>query len=106
MRRTLVGRDEEFDTCWRALLGRGSALVAGPTGIGKTALRREVVAEATTAGWLVLTCAPTESETTLPYAALADLLRALADRAAGLPRPRRVAAEAVLLARTNGPATW
>ncbi|WP_323136205.1 AAA family ATPase [Micromonospora sp. NBC_01655] len=97
MRHGVVGRDEVFDQAWR-LLGRpGPVLLEGPAGIGKTELWRALVAEAARAGWLVLSCAPTEAETELPYAALADLLGPLADRVAELPRPQRVAAEVVLL---------
>jgi DNA-binding CsgD family transcriptional regulator len=72
-------------------------LVEGPAGIGKTALWRALVARAERAGWLVLACAPSESEVELPFAALADLLRPLAALVPDLPRPQRVAAEVVLL---------
>ncbi|MFE0531505.1 AAA family ATPase [Micromonospora parva] len=97
MRRAIVGRDEVFDRSWR-LLGRpGPVLLEGPAGIGKTELWRALTARAAEAGWLVLSCAPTEAEAELPYAALADLLRPLADQVAALPGPQRVAAEVVLL---------
>ncbi|MDG4798795.1 LuxR family transcriptional regulator [Micromonospora sp. WMMD1082] len=97
MRRALVDRNDVFDQAWRSLNTPGSVLLEGPAGIGKTALQRALVAEATQAGWHVLACAPTESETDLPFAALADLLRPLADLVLGLPRPQRIAAEMVLL---------
>ncbi|WP_328415885.1 AAA family ATPase [Micromonospora sp. NBC_00389] len=97
MRRTIVGRDEVFDRAWQLLSQPGPVLLEGPAGIGKTELWRALVAQAAQAGWLVLSCAPTEAESELPYAALADLLRPLADRVAALPRPQRVAAEVVLL---------
>ncbi|MEU8010155.1 AAA family ATPase [Micromonospora parva] len=97
MRRAIVGRDEVFDRSWR-LLGRpGPVLLEGPAGIGKTELWRALTARAAEAGWLVLSCAPTEAEAELPYAALADLLRPLTDQVAALPGPQRVAAEVVLL---------
>ncbi|MEV6692296.1 AAA family ATPase [Micromonospora sp. NPDC051196] len=101
MRRALVGRDEVFDQAWRSLGEPGQVLLEGPAGIGKTALLRALVAEATQAGWLVLSCAPTECEADLPFAALADLLRPLAEQAAELPRPQRVAAEMVLVTRDS-----
>ncbi|QOC92806.1 LuxR family transcriptional regulator [Micromonospora craniellae] len=97
MRRSLVGRDDLFDLAWRALGEPGPVLLEGPAGIGKTALLRTLVAEATRSGWQVLTCAPTECEADLPFAALADLLRPLADLVVDLPRPQRAAAEVVLL---------
>jgi DNA-binding CsgD family transcriptional regulator len=75
----------------------GVVLVDGPAGIGKTAVWRALVAEAHRVGWLVLACAPTESEGVLPFAALADLLRPLTNWVTELPRPQRLAAEVVLL---------
>ncbi len=99
MRRALVGRDELFDQAWRSLNEPGPVLLEGPAGIGKTALLRVLVAEAAAAGWRVLSCAPTECEGDLPFAALADLLRPLAELTTDLPRPQRVAAETVLLTR-------
>ncbi|SIM79811.1 AAA family ATPase [Micromonospora cremea] len=97
MRRAIVGRDEVFDRAWQLLSRPGPVMLEGPPGIGKTELWRALVAHAAQAGWLVLSCAPTEAESELPYAALADLLRPLADRVAALPRPQRIAAEVVLL---------
>ncbi|MFC0528977.1 AAA family ATPase [Phytohabitans kaempferiae] len=93
----LVGRDALYERAWRALGKPGPVLLEGPAGIGKTSLWRALVGAAERAGWSVLTCAPTESEAALPFAALADLLRPLADQVPALPRPQRVAAEAVLL---------
>ncbi|MFD1321967.1 ATP-binding protein [Micromonospora sonneratiae] len=94
---TIAGRDAVLDQVWQALAVRQAVLLDGPAGIGKTAVWRALVAEATRRGWTVLTCAPTESEMVMPFAALADLLRPLAARITDLPRPQRVAAEAVLL---------
>ncbi|NLU78880.1 helix-turn-helix domain-containing protein [Micromonospora sp. HNM0581] len=102
MRGTLVGRDGVFDQTWRALREPGSVLLEGPAGIGKTTLLRELLTEATRAGWAVLSCEPTECETDLPFAALADLLRPLTDLVVDLPHPQRVAAEMVLLTRDDG----
>ncbi|MFI6781550.1 AAA family ATPase [Micromonospora sp. NPDC050276] len=97
MRRAIVGRDEVFDRAWHLLSRPGAVLLEGPAGIGKTELWRALVARATQAGWLVLSCAPTEAEAELPYAALADLLGPLGDRVAALPGPQRAAAEVVFL---------
>ncbi|MEU4754239.1 AAA family ATPase, partial [Micromonospora tulbaghiae] len=93
----LVGRDAVVERVWRALTSGTPVLLDGPSGIGKTALWRAVVAHAGRTGWRVLSAAPTEAETALPYAALADVLRPLADALPGLPAPQRVAADMVLL---------
>lgn len=93
----LFGRDAVLEQAWEPLVQGDPVLLAGPPGIGKTALWRELVARAGRAGWLVLTCAPAESESALALAALADLLRPLAAHAAGLPGPQRAAVQAVLL---------
>lgn len=85
MPQALVGRDEIFARCRRSLGEQGSVLVSGPAGIGKTAPWLALVAEAADSGSLVLSYAPTEAESALPYAALADLLRPLAGRLSGLP---------------------
>ncbi|MBF5029221.1 AAA family ATPase [Micromonospora sp. ANENR4] len=93
----LVGRDAVVERVWRALTAGTPVLLDGPSGIGKTALWRAVVAHAGRTGWRVLSAAPTEAESALPYAALADVLRPLADALPGLPAPQRAAADMVLL---------
>lgn len=93
----IVGRDAVIDQAWRCLRGAGTVLLDGPAGIGKTTLWRALVAQAEHDGWLVLSCAPTESEADLPFAALADVLRPLGERVAALPGPQRRAADMVLL---------
>ncbi|WP_435826330.1 ATP-binding protein, partial [Micromonospora carbonacea] len=98
---SLVGRDAVADRAWRALVAGAPVLVEGRSGIGKTALWRALVARAERAGWATLTCAPTEAEAALPFAALADLLRPLAAAVPALPPPQRAAAEMVLLAASG-----
>ncbi|MEU5946607.1 AAA family ATPase [Micromonospora sp. NPDC047465] len=93
-----VGRDTVVDRAWRALDEGRSVLVEGPAGIGKTVVHRALLAAAGRAGWLVLSCAPTETEAALPFAALADLLAPLAARVPELPAPQRAALGGVLLA--------
>ncbi|MBB5114202.1 DNA-binding CsgD family transcriptional regulator [Micromonospora echinospora] len=93
----LVGRDAVVERVWRALAAGTPVLLDGPSGIGKTALWRAVLDHARRTGWRVLSAAPTEAETALPYAALADVLRPLADALPGLPAPQRAAADMVLL---------
>ncbi|BCJ64762.1 helix-turn-helix transcriptional regulator [Polymorphospora rubra] len=96
----VYGRDATVQEAWQLLAAGAPVLVEGPAGIGKTVVWRTLVARARAEGWLVLACAPTEAETALPFAALADLLRPCAHLVAGLPPPQRVAAEVILLAAT------
>ncbi|MFF3563624.1 AAA family ATPase [Streptomyces sp. NPDC002574] len=100
----VFGRDAVLEQAWGALVQGDPVLLAGPAGIGKSALWRELVDRARKAGWLVLGCAPAESESSLALAALADLLRPLADHVTGLPGPQRAAAEAALLTANVGTA--
>lgn len=93
----MVGRDAVLERAWPPLGAPGTVLLEGPAGIGKTTVWRALVAEAGRNGWLVLACAPTESEQTLSFAALADLLQPVADAVPRLPRAQRVAAEGVLV---------
>lgn len=69
--------------------------------MGKSAVWRELVDRARHKGWLVLTCAPTESESSLALAALADLLRPLTRQVADLPGPQRAAVRAALLTASS-----
>lgn len=98
MKDPLVGRGDVIETATQLLAGSAAVVVEGPAGIGKTAVWRTLVAGAEARGELVLTAAPTEAESELPYAALADVLGRLADRVADLPAPQRTAARVVLLA--------
>ncbi|MFI7522209.1 ATP-binding protein [Micromonospora globbae] len=93
----VVGRDTLVDRA-RCCLDEGRpVLLEGPAGIGKTAVHRTLLDAAARDGWLVLACAPTEIEQSLPFAALADVLAPLADRAAQLSPPQRAALGGVLL---------
>ncbi len=93
----LAGRDAVLDQGWAALLGAGTVLIEGPAGIGKTAVFRTLTERAAAAGMVVLRCAPTEAETALPLAAIADLLQPLADQIGQLPAPQRDAVRTALL---------
>ncbi|HYY12720.1 MAG TPA: AAA family ATPase, partial [Kineosporiaceae bacterium] len=95
-----VGRDEAIDAAWHSLTTGVPVVVEGPAGIGKTVVWQALVDRAADAGRLVLTCAPTETETALPFAALDDVLRPLAGSLAQLPVPQRAAVEGVLLTGT------
>ncbi|GIF53582.1 AAA ATPase-like protein [Asanoa ferruginea] len=94
----MVGRDAILAEARETLTAGTSVLLEGDAGIGKTAVWRALVDDARQRDWLVLTCAPTETEAALPFAALADLIRPLRDLVPALPPPQRAAADAVLLA--------
>ncbi|MGY1986539.1 ATP-binding protein [Blastococcus sp. SYSU DS0669] len=94
----LVGRDAEIEALDRLLRGlpyRGAAvLVRGEAGIGKSALLRHVCEAAAHSGLRVLATTGVESETTLPFAALHQLVRSLLGRLSALPAPQRRALKA------------
>ncbi|MFC5063677.1 ATP-binding protein [Actinomycetospora atypica] len=89
----MVGRDAEIDALDRLLRdirGRGTAvLVRGEAGIGKSALLRLVRDTAAERGLRVLGATGVESEMTLPFAGLHQLVRPLFDRLPALPAPQR-----------------
>jgi hypothetical protein len=100
----IVGRDAVLDQSWRVLATGGAVHLSGPAGIGKTAVWRSLRARADDLGWTVLSCAPTESEAALPFAALADLLQPLQASVPRLAPPQRAAADVVLLtSEVDGP---
>lgn len=102
----LVGRDPELAVLTAALddarRGRSGCLVVrGPEGIGKSALLDALVERAGPTPVLRTTCASTESG--LPFVGLADLLRPVQDRLAGLPSQDRAAlASALALGPAEG----
>jgi DNA-binding CsgD family transcriptional regulator len=96
----LVRRDAE-----RALLrglvdpapAAGRALVVlGDAGLGKSALLGELAGRARSAGLRVLSAAGRESESSLAFAGLHQLLRPVLTEAAGLPRRQQAALRAAL----------
>lgn len=70
----LVGRAGLVERAKKQLETSGSVLLYGPTGVGKSAAARALVAERTRAGCRVLSAAPSQSEAGLPYVTLLDLL--------------------------------
>ncbi len=70
----LVGRAGLVERAKKQLETSGSVLLYGPTGVGKSATARALVAERTRAGCRVLSAAPSQSEAGLPYVTLLDLL--------------------------------
>lgn len=100
---TTVGRDDVVAEVEQARRLTRRVVLEGPPGIGKTTTLQLVLDRSRHDGVLVLAAAPTEVESDLPYAALADVLRPLHRYLTELPAPQRVALEAALLF-ADGPA--
>jgi tetratricopeptide (TPR) repeat protein len=101
MEEAIVGRAAEVGRVVAFLsesaAGPRALLLHGEAGIGKTTVWREAVHRARELGRRVLFARPGQSESELPYSALADLLDGIGDEViAGLPAPQRVAVEAAL----------
>src|SRR5690242_13675595 len=98
---TLVGRGRERARVRAFLSGdaRPAALVIeGEPGIGKTALWQDAVGAARAMGDHVASCRPAESESQLPFAAVADLLAGVPEGAcAALPAVQQRALRVALL---------
>ncbi|GHG88271.1 transcriptional regulator [Streptomyces lanatus] len=96
----VIGREELFAAA-REQLGRGgSVLLHGPAGIGKSTVLRALAEEYGHAARTVLRCSPTESESHLPFLALADLLGLVLDEvSARLPAAQLTALESALTGR-------
>jgi DNA-binding CsgD family transcriptional regulator len=97
----VVGRVDELsrlDAFLDELAEGPAALVLdGASGIGKTTLWDRGVATAVQRGWRVLSIRPAESEATLSFAGLADLLEGARDLFELLPDPQLNAIEVALL---------
>jgi DNA-binding CsgD family transcriptional regulator len=98
----LFGREPELAAGRRFLesLQRESRalIIEGDAGAGKTALWRAIVEDAERRGCRVLEARPTESESTMSYAALSDLLGGEFDRVRGrLAEPQERALAAALV---------
>lgn len=103
----VVGRESEVAALSvlldEAAQGPTGLLLCGEPGIGKTTIWREGVQRATQRDMTVLVSRPTESETRLPYAALADLLDPVPTASIdALPGPPRRALEIALLRADPG----
>ncbi|MEV7286354.1 AAA family ATPase [Streptomyces sp. NPDC093252] len=96
----VIGREELFSAA-REQFGRGgSVLLHGPAGIGKSTVLRALAAEYGESARTVLRCSATESESHLPFLALADLLGLVLDEVAGkMPDAQRTALESALTGR-------
>ncbi|MFI2432943.1 ATP-binding protein [Streptomyces sp. NPDC018693] len=96
----VIGRDELFTAAREQLVRGGSVLLHGPAGIGKSTVLRALAADYGDAARTVLRCSATESESHLPFLALADLLGLVLDEVSGkLPSAQRTALESALTGR-------
>ena len=101
-----VGRDSELASIGAFLdeprAGLVTLLIEGDVGIGKSTLWQEAVRAARDRSYRVLICRPSETETSIGFAGLIDLLGSVADEAVHeLPEPQRKALDTALL---RGPA--
>ncbi|WP_162948600.1 AAA family ATPase, partial [Streptomyces europaeiscabiei] len=96
----VIGREELFAGAREQLARRGSVLVHGSAGIGKSTVLRALAAEYEESARTVLRCSATESESHLPFLALTDLLGLVVDEVSDqLPAPQRTALESALTGR-------
>lgn len=96
----VIGREESFGAAREQLARGGSVLLHGPAGIGKSTVLRTLAAEYARTAHTVLRCSATESESHLPFLALADLLGLVLDDVSdGLPAAQRTALESALTGR-------
>src|SRR3954454_5577628 len=83
---TIVGRDSELGAV-RAVLDRARsgvgevALIVGEAGVGKSRLLRAMIDEARRGGYFIMRGASYESDSSIPYAPLLDLVRLFAESA-------------------------
>ncbi|MFI9819502.1 AAA family ATPase [Streptomyces sp. NPDC052013] len=96
----VIGREELCSDAREQLARGGSVLLHGPAGIGKSTVLRALAAENAAAPRTVLRCSATESESHLPFLALADLFGLVLDRVSPrLPAAQRTALESALTGR-------
>ncbi|MFE0457046.1 ATP-binding protein [Streptomyces sp. NPDC058914] len=96
----VIGREELFAGARDQLARGGSVLLHGPAGIGKSTVLRALAADYGEAARTVLRCSATESESHLPFLALADLFGLVLDEIADkLPSAQRTALESALTGR-------
>ncbi|MEU7061455.1 AAA family ATPase [Streptomyces sp. NPDC046197] len=96
----VIGREEPSAAAREQLTRGGSVLLHGPAGIGKSTVLRALAAEYGPAARTVLRCSATESESHLPFLALADLLGLVLEEVSGkLPGAQRTALESAITGR-------
>ncbi|WP_055694532.1 AAA family ATPase, partial [Streptomyces prasinopilosus] len=96
----VIGREGPFAEAREQLARGGSVLLHGPAGIGKSTVLRALAADNAGGAPTVLRCSATESESHLPFLALADLFGLILERVSGaLPAAQRTALESALTGR-------
>ncbi|WP_449342360.1 AAA family ATPase, partial [Streptomyces aurantiogriseus] len=96
----VIGREELFGSARDQLVRGGSVLLHGPAGIGKSTVLRALAADYGESARTVLRCSATESESHLPFLALADLFGLVLDEVSDkLPAAQRTALESALTGR-------
>ncbi|MCX4742294.1 ATP-binding protein [Streptomyces antibioticus] len=96
----VIGREELFGSARDQLARGGSVLLHGPAGIGKSTVLRALAADYGDSAHTVLRCSATESESHLPFLALADLFGLVLDEVSDkLPSAQRTALESALTGR-------
>lgn len=98
---TIVGREAEFESIATLLdpdtTGAAAVVLDGEAGMGKTTVWERGVEAARGHGYQVLRCQPAETEATLVFGALGDLLEPVLDQVLpALARPQRMALETAL----------
>ena len=110
MSQDIAGRDAELgavqDFLAKTSLGSAALVLEGEAGMGKTTLWRAAVEDARARGLTVLQAEPVESETTLSFAGIGDLLEPFLEKVLeGLaPLQRRALERALALGEEDGPA--
>jgi DNA-binding CsgD family transcriptional regulator len=100
----VLGRQAELEQLTAMLdavvAGPRAAVVEGPAGIGKTTIWQAALQAAHARSFTVLDARATQTEATLPFAGLIDLLQGVPEAGlAALPAPQRRALEVALLRR-------
>jgi DNA-binding CsgD family transcriptional regulator len=103
----VVGREEELEVIEAFLVAIGALpatlVLEGEAGIGKTTLFRHAITRAERHGYRALSCAPAEAESPLSFAAVADLLRPVADETlSGLPEVQKQALAGAVFLEEEG----
>jgi DNA-binding CsgD family transcriptional regulator len=107
MAQAVIGRETELESVTEFLDaardGPTALVIRGEPGIGKTTLWKATVARAEDAGFNVLSCRASSTETDLPYAGLGDLFARVDENAIKeLPAPQGRALDVALLRADAG----
>lgn len=92
----MLGRDRDLGALVEAIEELGAVVLAGPAGVGKTRLVRELLAERRAAGWTTDWVAATPASSSIPFGAFATLLPVFRTKRRA---PARDSVDVLLLAR-------